>query len=277
MKDRSTTRVLAMTRSKPEPTLELAVQEQLQRLSDRSVPGLERGFGCGWVARLSLGATGRANTAALDRSGQSQQMDTMPVEALDWIERWYGQRGARPGVQLFGIPTDEMLTELHRRGWVQHPGAILMTVGLAGLSGLLGASDQAEREVVAEDVEVSDVAESPLADMVNDMGRFTEITSASLPKHVVTIRRNREVVGCGLGIVDGDWIGVFAMRTVPHARRTGVANRVITELAAVGQRNGATDIWLQVEASNTGAVALYERLGFHEAHHYNYWFAPTAD
>ena len=43
-----------------------------------------------------------------------------------------------------------------------------------------------------------------------------------------------------------------------------------TALAAEAARRGAQQVFLQVEADNTAARALYERCGFRVAHRYHY-------
>ena len=39
------------------------------------------------------------------------------------------------------------------------------------------------------------------------------------------VRSNAETVAVGLGVSDGPWLGIFAMTTVPEARRRGDERR----------------------------------------------------
>ncbi len=48
----------------------------------------------------------------------------------------------------------------------------------------------------------------------------------------------------------------------PEARRQGHARRLIGELVALGRREGAGRLWLEVRVSNREGRATYERLGF---------------
>jgi ribosomal protein S18 acetylase RimI-like enzyme len=75
----------------------------------------------------------------------------------------------------------------------------------------------------------------------------------------------------GACAADGDWAGVFAMRTDARFRRRGLARRVLASLTAFAADAGARRGWLQVEAENTGAIALYAAAGFEEAYRYRYW------
>ncbi|MDX1609026.1 MAG: ribosomal protein S18-alanine N-acetyltransferase [Halofilum sp. (in: g-proteobacteria)] len=50
----------------------------------------------------------------------------------------------------------------------------------------------------------------------------------------------------------------------PDHRRQGIAARLLEELLAVARRAHARTMFLEVRPSNTGAIDLYERAGFHE-------------
>jgi ribosomal protein S18 acetylase RimI-like enzyme len=64
------------------------------------------------------------------------------------------------------------------------------------------------------------------------------------------------------------------MRTTPERRRRGLAWMIFSALTAKARSAGATRGYLQVEAANAGAIALYARAGFAEAYRYSYWARP---
>jgi N-acetylglutamate synthase len=55
---------------------------------------------------------------------------------------------------------------------------------------------------------------------------------------------------------------------LPHHRGRGHATAL---MAALDRWAGVPHRVLQVATTNTGAVALYRRAGFTEAHRYRYW------
>ncbi len=57
---------------------------------------------------------------------------------------------------------------------------------------------------------------------------------------------------------------VMTVAVVPHARRRGVARRLVTELIDRSRGRGATGWTLEVRADEPGARALYDQLGFVE-------------
>ena len=71
-------------------------------------------------------------------------------------------------------------------------------------------------------------------------------------------------------VVDGRWAGFAAIEVDPAQRRQGLATLVMAALAERALDEGASAAYLQVEADNAGARALYDRLGFTDHHRYHY-------
>ena len=81
---------------------------------------------------------------------------------------------------------------------------------------------------------------------------------------------NEDGMGAGLGVLEGDWLGLFGIETLPSHRRKGVATAVNHALASWGAQQGARRVYLQVEASNDIALKLYSKMGFETEYHYWY-------
>ena len=95
---------------------------------------------------------------------------------------------------------------------------------------------------------------------------------AAIPKDVrcVYIRDDEKIVATGLGILDRDYIGVYAINIEAGHRRRGFARKIVETLLSEGKKAGAKRAYLQVVADNAPAIRLYEDLGFSRA--YTYWF-----
>ena len=94
---------------------------------------------------------------------------------------------------------------------------------------------------------------------------------------IVAQGENGEVLGyAGLHVIlDEGYIDNVAVR--PEYRRQGIADRLLDVFCRFGEANLAF-LTLEVRPSNTAAVALYEKHGFHEAgRRKNYYTDPVED
>ena len=99
--------------------------------------------------------------------------------------------------------------------------------------------------------------------------RGAEAFSASL-------REGGHTVASGAASFGHGWLGVHGMRTAAARRGQGLAGRVLSAMAAEAARRGLTGVFLQVDASNQPALALYRRAGLTVAWRYAYWH-PASD
>ena len=67
------------------------------------------------------------------------------------------------------------------------------------------------------------------------------------------------------------WASVHGMRTVLNQRGRGLAGRVLAGLAQAALERDLKQVFLQVEANNPAAQALYKKAGFTTAWIYEYW------
>ncbi len=96
---------------------------------------------------------------------------------------------------------------------------------------------------------------------------------AAIPKDVLCarIRTDSRIIATGLGILDRDQIGIYAINVDKRFRRQGLARKICESLLCEGMNNPGIDkAYLQVLSDNTPAISLYESLGFKKE--YQYWF-----
>ena len=79
-----------------------------------------------------------------------------------------------------------------------------------------------------------------------------------------------EVLACGQTATEGDMVGLYDVFTHPAVRGQGLARRLCAALLGQAGAAGARVAYLQVEADNAPARALYRRLGFVDAFRYHY-------
>lgn len=86
-----------------------------------------------------------------------------------------------------------------------------------------------------------------------------------------SVRAQGRTVAAGALDFGHGWASVHGMGTEQAARGRGFAGRVLAGLAQAALEQGATRVFLQVEAGNARAISLYRRAGFHPAWAYAYW------
>lgn len=95
---------------------------------------------------------------------------------------------------------------------------------------------------------------------------------AAIPKDVVSVSicDGGRIIATGLGILDRDYIGIYAIHVDEAYRGRHYATALIHNLLSEGRKNGATRAYLQVVSGNQPAISLYRKAGFRKL--YTYWF-----
>lgn len=93
----------------------------------------------------------------------------------------------------------------------------------------------------------------------------------ALPKTSILGRDEDRAAGAAFAAVDGPVAMIHAVEIAPGFRRRGLAGWLIRKAATWAEANGATRLGLAVSVANTGARALYDRMGFVEIGRYAYW------
>ncbi|UVI27988.1 GNAT family N-acetyltransferase [Paenibacillus spongiae] len=83
-------------------------------------------------------------------------------------------------------------------------------------------------------------------------------------------------VACGIGVVEGKYMGLFDIVTAPEYRNQGYGQQLIRQLLDWGKSRGASACYLLVVENNKPAVRLYDKLGFETIYRYWYRVKPLA-
>lgn len=234
--------------------------DALERIADRAWPAAERSSLGPWILNASTGWSGRLN--ACWPLGEP----SLPLgEAVDAVEAWYAARGL-PAVFKPAGPLPGLEAELTARGYRARTPTLMMVADMP-------EAVAPTRVVVADTVGAAfervflGTQDNP-ADAAERMGAFHRIAR---PRVFASIEIAGDPVAIGGSAVEGDWAGVFGMRTLAAFRRQGLAQDIVAALMAGAKAAGATRAYLQVEAPNAPAIALYQRFGFQTAFAYSYW------
>lgn len=226
----------------------------------------------GWLLRAAGGFTGRANSCL------PLADPDMPLgAAIDHAERWYRDRGLAPAFQVPGPLGAALDAELDRRGWPPAPEDVLVltapleavkTAGRIELPPVTIAAEPDDRWLAGYHYRGGELPANARTVLLN--AQTLGFASVAVGGRVVAIAR-----GAVSDAPSGRrWLGVTAVEVDQSARRRRLASHVMAALADWGGSHGATDGYVQVSEANTGAQAVFERLGFTEHHRYHYRRAP---
>lgn len=93
----------------------------------------------------------------------------------------------------------------------------------------------------------------------------------ALPRTALLARIEDRAAGAAFVVADGPVAMIHAIEIVPGFRRRGLAGWLLRKAAEWALQNDAPRLGLAVSRANTGARALYDRLGFAELGGYSYW------
>lgn len=245
-----------------------ASYEELARVAARAWRPVESERLGDWELRAASGFTRRANSV-LPLGDPGVSLD----EALDAVRRWYAERGLPAYIQTAtgAEGTQELLcAELEARGWVREVtaemwvGPLAPVADLAEPSGVVLSREAGEAWLGRYQRKgMSEVA-------LRVLGSGPSVWFATLPGAA----EGAAPAAIGRCVVDGRWAGFAAVEVDPDLRRQGLGTAVMAALARRALDEGASAAWLQVEAENEGARALYAGMGFAAHHAYHHYREP---
>ncbi|WP_260405684.1 GNAT family N-acetyltransferase [Paenibacillus sp. 598K] len=218
----------------------------------------------GWVLRFADGYTKRANSI------QPLYDSSLPIATkLDACEDMYRSQGLATVFKLSPytkpMPLDD---ELSQRGYRFAEETSVQMLELDALP----SPDPAVRAKI-EPLSSAWIAHFCRLSHVDP--RHHPTLSQMLQRIVaqsgyVSIIAGGQVAGCGLGVVDGAYVGLYNVVIDQALRGRGLGEQMLLQLLHWGRSPGASRSCLAVVLSNAPAMRLYAKLGYSEV--YRYWY-----
>ena len=246
--------------------------KQIETMARDAWPAAQRDHLNGWQLRFTYGITRRANSVWPNDTDSETSLD----EKLNDVELFYAvyEAPARFQVSPAVYPPDLDIV-LAMRGYQRSAETAVQTAKLSGVLADTGPilPEPGFAVEVSEDFNLAwfqtycDIeqygarAVAVRRDIIQRIGTRTGFALARL---------GDEPVAVGLGVVSGDWLGIFSMATHAGMRRRGAGISILHALAGWAQSYGVRQAYLQVMLINPAALALYRRCGFTTLYHYHY-------
>lgn len=219
-----------------------------------------------WLLPMDTGTIGRARSAVPLRHEAPR---AAPAALLQRIEARYAVRGLPVQLRLADATCfDGLAAALASRGY-QAAKPTHTQVASARAMRVPGAGAAADIDA-APDAAWAQVFLGPGFDPVDGASRVQALARSG-GNLFASVRENGATLAAGAVSFGHGWASVHGMRTLQSARGRGLARRVLAGLAQAALDRGFEHVFLQVEAGNEPALALYRRAGFAQAWTYRYW------
>lgn len=86
----------------------------------------------------------------------------------------------------------------------------------------------------------------------------------------VLLHEGGSVAAAGMGVVQGEYVGVYDIFVGAEHRRKGFGKAVCERVLFEGKKLGAQKAYLHAETHNLAAISLYQKMGFEKAYEYRY-------
>jgi N-acetylglutamate synthase len=223
----------------------------------------------GWLLRVSPGTARRA------RSVNAYFGSTLPLDQkIDYCERLYAQRDLPVLFRItpFLQPPD-LEAALAARGYDAFDTTLVQLCRLERPPELPDPSDfvvtAPAADAFADAVALLQRASAQQRDAYYERLKESPLTTRALLAHV-----DGKPVGVGTVMLEDGLAGVFSMATAADMRARGVATALLASLLTWAWEHGAAHAYLQVDAENHRALAVYRKFGFTTGYTYHYCGRP---
>ncbi|AKB82153.1 GCN5-related N-acetyltransferase [Methanosarcina barkeri 3] len=243
---------------------EVITPQVIEELSMNAWPALQTMLYDGWVLRYSKGYTKRANSI------NPIYPSTLSInKKIEKCEAQFRSLSIDVVYKLTAYTRPENLDRLlEEKGYERKDETIVKVIELLDF-----------QEPVMKDVEIRNILTKQWLDAFCQLLKVSEknrlilqdMINIIIPeKYLLLLRQNGKVIGCGMGVIEDGFAGIYEITIDPELRRKGYGRQLMLNMLKYAYERGARKAYLQVVAANIPAVRLYENLGFKEA--YRYWY-----
>ncbi|MDY7221223.1 GNAT family N-acetyltransferase [Halalkalibacterium halodurans] len=239
--------------------------QKIEQLSMNALPALETKQRDGWILRFANGYTKRANSIhPLYRSSEEVEVKMKACEQL------YHDRELHVVYKITPTASPSHLDDYLDSMGYTYEGETSVQVLLLDDMG-----EKPEAHVVMND-QLNDkwldhychFNRVSIADQLTLKNMLEKIVPQTC--YMLLTDEKGNVCSCGLGVLEGEYIGLFDIVTNEQVRKQGYGTKLIKSLLHWGKKHGACYAYLQVVLENVPALKLYSKLGFKEV--YMYWY-----
>jgi ribosomal protein S18 acetylase RimI-like enzyme len=243
---------------------ELAMVRRYEAAGFRAWPASFVQYDGTWVIRLTAGLPAKRLNSInpLDPGDHSNIPDRIARAA-----RRFDAYGRPLTFRISPLAGRALAHLFDREDWLRFSESIVMRVAL----------DEARLDGVMDQIPLKDIGRFVGAALrVHGMEQamrpgLSEVIGSIEPEAGLFVaEEGDEPVATAICVQDRDLAGLFEVATLSGRRGNGYGRQVVLSALKWARHRGAREAWLQVEADNDPALALYRSLGFTEVYRYHY-------
>ncbi|MDD4602194.1 MAG: GNAT family N-acetyltransferase [Bacteroidales bacterium] len=241
---------------------------RFEEISNNAWPALQTIQYDGWLLRFANGVTKRSNSVSL-----LYPSTINPEEKITFCEKLYEDHGITPCFKITSMADPPDIDHrLENRGYLIHSHISFQTLDISVYSG-----DQFRGATIETNLNPRWIDDFIRMNDFDPSRRSTYIRIMDLtltPKCLVSVIKNKKTLGVGLGVIEGNVIGLFDLVVAREFRKTGLGHLIVANILRWGREKGAHTAYLQVLTDNIPAIRLYKKMGFIEQYQYLYRMKP---
>lgn len=238
---------------------------RLEAVGFRAWPAATVHYDGSWLCRLTAGHPSRR----LNSLNPLDPSDTRDIEIrLEKAAKRFADYGRPLLVRQTPLAPPPLIHVMDAAGWANIGRTVVMMADLATLPRDEGLDHLPSRDVGRfVDARIRVAGDDPAL-----KPGLTEIINAIKPEAGLFIV---EEPGFGptavtIAVQDNDLAGILQLGVAEARRGQGLGTAILHASLRWAKLKGARKAWVQVEADNAAARALYARAGFHDVYEYSY-------
>lgn len=245
--------------------VDLPSVRRLEAVGFRAWPATTVHYDGSWLIRLTAGH-GSKRLNSLNPLDPSDYRDI--AARLDKAGRRFAEHGRVLTVRQTPLTPPQMIAHMDGQGWTAFGHSLVLSLDLAERDFGDGMDHLPIKDVGRfADARILIGKEDP-----RTKEALVEIINAIKPESGLFLFEDREIGPTAVSLVvhDNDLAGIMQFAVAGSVRRRGVGNALLDATLRWARLRGAKQAWLQVEADNEAAIALYRKAGFSEVYRYCY-------
>ena len=236
---------------------------ELEALSTRTWPPREIKEMGQWSIRISDGVTYRANSVFVAGPPPFGESGFKIDDAIEQVEKIFSASQLPAVFHLITPMYQEFAEYLINKGWKEKVGAAFMICDINDSPDITDTLMKKNLTLLNEDAPTPEF----LA-LHND--EILETIMNSYPARYISICSDGTTLATARLAISDDWAIVTRLIVSESHRRQGLAELLMKACMEHSQAHEVEKMCLQVDLSNVGAQALYEKMGFRVHHTYSF-------